>query len=178
MHLSISIIEYFDLHVCIKLLSYFSSFVKLQEFCGASALTQENRPRRFMEEVPVICAGRAKDSDDTTLKTSMITHFFNTFHWDTCFFLSIVYFLSQHDYTALASFWSVFSCYGQFSSVKLQENGISQPSVLVALCQYDGVWNSQVLKGLLSREKLEPEEGELIFFIVYYFIFLHHSVHR
>lgn len=152
------------------MLSYFISFVKLQEFCGASALTQENRPRRLMEEVPVICAGRAKDSDDT-LKTSMIT-FFNTFHWDT-FFLSIVSFFSQHDYTALASFWSVFSCYGQFSSVKLQENGISQPSVLVGLCQYDGVWNSQVLKGLLSREKLQPEEGELMLFIVFFFVFFY-----
>lgn len=105
MLLSLSIIVYFDLHVCIKVLSDFISFVKFQEFCGASALTQDNRPRRLMEKVPVICAGRVKDSDDTTLKTSMITtQFFLTLFIEIHVFLSVVSFLSQHDYTALASF--------------------------------------------------------------------------
>lgn len=50
----------------------------------------------------------------------------------------------------------------QFSFTKLQENGISQLSILVGLCQYDGVWNSQVLRGLLSSEKLPTEQGGLI----------------
>lgn len=54
------------------------------------------------------------------------------------------------------------SCCLQFSYTKLQENGISALSILVCLCQYDGVWNSQILKGLLFREKLQTEEGKLM----------------
>lgn len=50
----------------------------------------------------------------------------------------------------------------QFSSTKLQENGISELSILVGLCQYDGVWNSQVLRGLLSSEKLPADQGGFI----------------
>lgn len=50
----------------------------------------------------------------------------------------------------------------QFSFTKLQENGISQLPILVGLCQYDGVWNSQVLRGLLCSEKLPTEQGGLI----------------
>lgn len=85
--MSLSIIVYFDLHVCIKVLLDFISFVTLQKFCGASALTQENCPRRLMEEVPVICAGRVKDSDDT-LKTSITTHFLTLFIELHVFFLN------------------------------------------------------------------------------------------
>lgn len=96
MLLSLSIIVYFDLHVCIKVLSDFISFVKFQEFCGASALTQENRPRRLMEEVPVICAGRVKDSDDTTLKTSTLTtHFLTLFIEIHVFFFSFFSFTTR-----------------------------------------------------------------------------------
>uniref|UniRef100_A0A674P9Z9 Zinc finger protein 292b n=1 Tax=Takifugu rubripes TaxID=31033 RepID=A0A674P9Z9_TAKRU len=72
--------------------------------------------------------------------------------------LSFVELLLSLKITVPEDLWKKFQLSVQFSSAKLQENGISQPSVLVGLCQYDGVWNSQVLKGLLSREKLQPEE--------------------
>uniref|UniRef100_A0A671U829 Zinc finger protein 292b n=1 Tax=Sparus aurata TaxID=8175 RepID=A0A671U829_SPAAU len=40
-------------------------------------------------------------------------------------------------------------------SIKLQENGIAQLSLLSALGKYDGVWTNRVLQGLLSDENLQ-----------------------
>uniref|UniRef100_A0A8C4DTH9 Zinc finger protein 292b n=1 Tax=Dicentrarchus labrax TaxID=13489 RepID=A0A8C4DTH9_DICLA len=47
-----------------------------------------------------------------------------------------------------------------FAYIKLQENGITQLSLLSALAQYDGVWTNRVLQGLLSSENQQTEEVE------------------
>ncbi|KAM3602741.1 uncharacterized protein V6R79_009858 [Siganus canaliculatus] len=56
--------------------------------------------------------------------------------------------------------WKEFKTSVQFASSKLQENGISQLSMLSALGQYDGVWTDRILQGLLSREELQTEQVE------------------
>ncbi|XP_041661169.1 zinc finger protein 292b [Cheilinus undulatus] len=56
--------------------------------------------------------------------------------------------------------WKEFKLCVQFASSKLQENGITQLSLLSALGQYDGVWTSMVLQGLLSNENLPTEKVE------------------
>lgn len=48
----------------------------------------------------------------------------------------------------------------QFAASQLQENGITQLSLLSAVCQHDGVWTNQVLRGLLSNEMLPTEQGK------------------
>lgn len=55
-----------------------------------------------------------------------------------------------------------FSCCVQFAYSKLQENGITQLSLLSALSLYDGVWTNWVLKGLMSNENLQTEQGKLL----------------
>ena len=57
-----------------------------------------------------------------------------------------------------------FSCRVQFAYSKLEENGITQLSQLSALSQYDGVWTSGVLQGLLCNENLPTEQGEFLRF--------------
>uniref|UniRef100_UPI0037E7C61C zinc finger protein 292b n=1 Tax=Semicossyphus pulcher TaxID=241346 RepID=UPI0037E7C61C len=56
--------------------------------------------------------------------------------------------------------WKEFKSCVQFSSSKLQENGISQLSLLSALGQYDGVWTNRLLQSLLSNENLPTERVE------------------
>ncbi|XP_060908628.1 zinc finger protein 292b [Labrus mixtus] len=56
--------------------------------------------------------------------------------------------------------WKEFKSCVQFSSSKLQENGITQLSLLSALGHYDGVWTNRVLQGLLSNENLPTEQVE------------------
>lgn len=53
-----------------------------------------------------------------------------------------------------------FSHCVQFAACQLQENGITQLSLLSAVSQHDGVWTNQVLRGLLSGERLPTEQGE------------------
>uniref|UniRef100_A0A3B4T7Q4 Zinc finger protein 292b n=1 Tax=Seriola dumerili TaxID=41447 RepID=A0A3B4T7Q4_SERDU len=49
-------------------------------------------------------------------------------------------------------------------SLTLQENGLTQLSLLSALAQYDGVWTNRVLQGLLSNEIEEflVQEGQVL----------------
>ncbi|XP_039980946.1 zinc finger protein 292b isoform X1 [Xiphias gladius] len=56
--------------------------------------------------------------------------------------------------------WKEFKSSVQFTHSKLQENGITQLSLLSALGQYDGVWTSRVLQGLLSHENVQAEQVE------------------
>ncbi|XP_035534329.1 zinc finger protein 292b [Morone saxatilis] len=56
--------------------------------------------------------------------------------------------------------WKEFKSSVQFAYSKLQENGITQLSLLSALAQYDGVWTNRVLQGLLSSENQQTEEVE------------------
>ncbi|XP_078130179.1 zinc finger protein 292b [Sander vitreus] len=56
--------------------------------------------------------------------------------------------------------WRDFKSSVQFSNSKMQENGITQLSLLSALGQYDGVWTNRVLQGLLSNENLQTEQVE------------------
>ncbi|CAJ1077531.1 zinc finger protein 292b [Xyrichtys novacula] len=56
--------------------------------------------------------------------------------------------------------WKEFKSCVQFASSKLQENSITQLSLLSALGQYDGVWTNRVLQGLLSSENLPTEQIE------------------
>ncbi|XP_074471797.1 zinc finger protein 292b [Sebastes fasciatus] len=56
--------------------------------------------------------------------------------------------------------WKEFKSCVQFAYSKLQENGITQLSLLFALGQYDGVWTNSVLQGLLSDENPQTEEVE------------------
>lgn len=53
----------------------------------------------------------------------------------------------------------LFPCV-QFAACQLQENGITQLSLLSSVSQHDGVWTNQVLRGLLSAERLPSEQGE------------------
>lgn len=55
-----------------------------------------------------------------------------------------------------------FSCCVQFAYIKLQENGITQLSLLSALSHYDGIWTNKVLEGVLSSENLQTEQGEFL----------------
>uniref|UniRef100_A0A8C9Y7I4 Zinc finger protein 292 n=1 Tax=Sander lucioperca TaxID=283035 RepID=A0A8C9Y7I4_SANLU len=55
--------------------------------------------------------------------------------------------------------WREFKSSVQFSNSKMQENGITQLSLLSALGQYDGVWTNRVLQGLLSNENLQTEQA-------------------
>lgn len=69
----------------------------------------------------------------------------------------------------------------QLSSTILQENGISELSILVGLCQYDGVWSSQVLRGLLSSEELPADKGGFIICVsnaFHLFFYLIYNFHR
>lgn len=63
--------------------------MKLQEFCGAFAVTEEKCPRSLMETVQVICAGRV---DDSHLNANQFT--FGTITNAYLFLLRIKYFLS------------------------------------------------------------------------------------
>lgn len=54
------------------------------------------------------------------------------------------------------------SCRVQFASIKLQENGVTQLPLLSALSQYDGIWTNKVLRGVLSSENLQTEQGEFL----------------
>ncbi|XP_062293385.1 zinc finger protein 292b [Scomber scombrus] len=56
--------------------------------------------------------------------------------------------------------WEDFKSSIQFAHSKLQENGITQLSLLAALCQYDAVWSDRVLQGLLSNENMQAEQVE------------------
>ncbi|XP_034755780.1 zinc finger protein 292b isoform X1 [Etheostoma cragini] len=56
--------------------------------------------------------------------------------------------------------WREFKSSVQFSNSKMQENGITQLSLLSALGQYDGVWTDRVLQGLLSNKNLQTEQVE------------------
>nr|XP_044232738.1 zinc finger protein 292b [Thunnus albacares] len=56
--------------------------------------------------------------------------------------------------------WEEFKSSVQFAHSKLQENGITQLSLLSALGHYDGVWTNRVLQGLLSNENLQTEQVE------------------
>ncbi|XP_040919975.1 zinc finger protein 292b [Toxotes jaculatrix] len=56
--------------------------------------------------------------------------------------------------------WKEFKSSVQFAHNKLQENGLTQLSLLAALGQYDGVWTNRILQGLLSNEKLQAEQVE------------------
>ncbi|TKS75761.1 Zinc finger protein 292 [Collichthys lucidus] len=56
--------------------------------------------------------------------------------------------------------WKEFKSSVQFAYSKLQENGITQLSLLSALGQHDGVWTNRVLQGLLSNEDLQSEHVE------------------
>ncbi|XP_074540799.1 zinc finger protein 292b [Halichoeres trimaculatus] len=56
--------------------------------------------------------------------------------------------------------WEQLKSCVQFASSKLQENGITQPSLLSALGQHDGVWTNRILQGLLSNENPPTEQVE------------------
>ncbi|XP_070843221.1 zinc finger protein 292b [Chaetodon trifascialis] len=56
--------------------------------------------------------------------------------------------------------WKKFKSSVQFVYSKLQENGITQLSLLSALGQYDGVWTNRILQGLMSNETLQTEQVE------------------
>ncbi|XP_023266126.1 zinc finger protein 292 [Seriola lalandi dorsalis] len=56
--------------------------------------------------------------------------------------------------------WKEFKSSVQFAHSKLQENGLTQLSLLSALAQYDGVWTNRVLQGLLSNESPQTEQIE------------------
>ncbi|XP_071334443.1 zinc finger protein 292b [Trachinotus anak] len=56
--------------------------------------------------------------------------------------------------------WKELKSSVQFAHSKLQENGLTQLSLLSALAQYDGVWTNRVLQGLLSNENLQTEQVE------------------
>ncbi|XP_033504916.1 zinc finger protein 292b [Epinephelus lanceolatus] len=56
--------------------------------------------------------------------------------------------------------WKEFKSSVQFAYSQLQENGITQLSLLSALGQYDGVWTNSILQGLLSNESLQTEQVE------------------
>ncbi|AWP19535.1 putative zinc finger protein 292-like [Scophthalmus maximus] len=58
--------------------------------------------------------------------------------------------------------WKKFQSSVQFAHSKLQENGLAQLSLLSALGQYDGVWTNSVLRGLLSNEHLQMDQGIVI----------------
>uniref|UniRef100_A0A8C5ENW4 C2H2-type domain-containing protein n=1 Tax=Gouania willdenowi TaxID=441366 RepID=A0A8C5ENW4_GOUWI len=52
-----------------------------------------------------------------------------------------------------------------FAHSKLEENGITQLTLLSTLAHYDGVWTNSILQGLLSNEKLEKflvQEGPVL----------------
>ncbi|CAM9197061.1 unnamed protein product, partial [Lampetra planeri] len=57
-------------------------------------------------------------------------------------------------------FWKEFKSCVQLSRNKLQENGITQLSLLSVLSRYDGLWTNTVLQGLLSNEDLQSEQVE------------------
>ncbi|XP_078145878.1 zinc finger protein 292b isoform X2 [Centroberyx gerrardi] len=54
--------------------------------------------------------------------------------------------------------WKEFKSSVQYAHAKLQENGITQLSMLSALGQHTGVWTNRVLQGLLSSENLQTEQ--------------------
>ncbi|XP_029902976.1 zinc finger protein 292b [Myripristis murdjan] len=54
--------------------------------------------------------------------------------------------------------WKEFKSSVQYAHARLQENGISQLSLLSALGQHNGVWTNSVLQGLLSNDTLPPEQ--------------------
>ncbi|KAM7394934.1 hypothetical protein PAMA_006598 [Pampus argenteus] len=56
--------------------------------------------------------------------------------------------------------WKEFKSSVQFAHSTLQQNGITQLSLLSTLSQYDGVWTNRVLQGLLSNENLQMEQVE------------------
>ncbi|XP_072218780.1 zinc finger protein 292b [Leuresthes tenuis] len=56
--------------------------------------------------------------------------------------------------------WKEFKSSVQFAHSKLQENGITQLSLLSSLSQYDGVWTNKILQGLLSNIHLQKEQVE------------------
>ncbi|KAI3364121.1 hypothetical protein L3Q82_010798 [Scortum barcoo] len=56
--------------------------------------------------------------------------------------------------------WKEFKSSVQFAYSKLQEKGITQLSLLFSLGQYDGVWASSVLQGLLSNKNIQTEQVE------------------
>ncbi|CAL8315141.1 unnamed protein product [Lota lota] len=57
-----------------------------------------------------------------------------------------------------ASFWKEVRFSVQRADARLQESGIPQLSLLCSLTQQPGVWASQVLQGLLSRETQQKEQ--------------------
>ncbi|KAM4633787.1 zinc finger protein 292b [Polymixia lowei] len=56
--------------------------------------------------------------------------------------------------------WEEFKSSVQCAHAKLQENGITQLSLLSAMAQHTGVWTDSVLHGLLSNEDLQTEQVE------------------
>ncbi|XP_030578138.1 zinc finger protein 292b [Archocentrus centrarchus] len=58
------------------------------------------------------------------------------------------------------SLWNELKLSVQLSHSKLQQNGITQLSLLSALGRYDGVWSDGTLQGLLSNENLPTEQVE------------------
>uniref|UniRef100_A0A672FLG5 Zinc finger protein 292-like n=1 Tax=Salarias fasciatus TaxID=181472 RepID=A0A672FLG5_SALFA len=60
--------------------------------------------------------------------------------------------------------WQQFKLSVQFAHSKLEENGMSQLSLLSTLGQYDGVWTSSVLQSLLSdqMERFLVQEGPVL----------------
>ncbi|XP_017295143.1 zinc finger protein 292-like [Kryptolebias marmoratus] len=56
--------------------------------------------------------------------------------------------------------WKQVKSSVQLAHNKLQEKGLSQLSLLSTLGQYDGVWTSKVLQGLLLNQNLQSEQVE------------------
>ncbi|XP_024146757.1 zinc finger protein 292b [Oryzias melastigma] len=56
--------------------------------------------------------------------------------------------------------WKQITSCVQFAHSQLQENGISQLSLLSSVGQYDGVWTHSVLQGLLSNQDLQNDQVE------------------
>lgn len=87
---------------------YLFFFVKLQEFCGAFALTEEKCRRSLMETAQVICAGRVEDLYLANTESTITNTFFFNLYTLICL---IYYFLSfplSTIYEQLVLFFEVY----------------------------------------------------------------------
>lgn len=116
-----------------------------------------------MERVQVICAGTIENSfkEKSAHKLAYICKVPTQINKQTNIYIYISTYISDgHIPSAIALKVQHFSCHVQFAYIKLQENGITQLSLLSALSHYDGIWTNEVLRGILSGENLQPEQGE------------------
>lgn len=95
-----------------------------------------------MESVQVFSTGSSKDPRSFTHKCAFVLEDQNLLNFNRT--------SSDADFSPCV----------QFAACQLQENGITQLSLLSAVSQHDGVWTNQVLRGLLSGERLPTERGE------------------